>query len=247
MKKSKWKEARTLFNGTGMTAILLLLFFLNFGYFYLTAKNLFLSVVVGIIGAIVLFFSLVVRNQKTKVYQHQLSELLKYASNMVFLLQADKNILYSLRESKNTVDPVIQKDIQKTIDILEKEARLDTNHFKRYNFPALDQFHQILQIKYEHGGSAKRMFSEVVRSMNFEITKRDELYRKKRGMAAQIYTNVGLVGAIPLMMTFIVAHLYDQFLEVRTASSIILLIFYFSFLWNIHTVQKKVNDINIRV
>ncbi|MEK4951874.1 hypothetical protein NST12_16405 [Bacillus sp. FSL W8-1127] len=247
MKKSKWKEAKTLFNGTGMTVILLLLFFLNFGYFYLTAKDLFLSVVVGIIGAIVLFFSLVVRNQKTKVYQHQLSELLKYASNMVFLLQSDKNVLYSLQESKNTVDPIIQKDIQKTIDILEKEARLDTSHFKKYNFPALDQFHQILQIKYEHGGSAKRMFSEVIKSMNFELTKRDEHYRKNRGMAAQIYTNVGLVGAIPLMMTFIVAHLYDQFLEVRTASSIILLIFYFSFLWNIHTVQKKVNDINIRV
>jgi len=247
MKKSKWKEAKTLFNGTGMTVILLLLLLLDFGYFYLTSKNLLLSVTVGIIGAIVLFFTLVVRNQKTKVYQHQLSELLKYASNMVFLLQSDKNVLYSLQESKNTVDPIIQKDIQKTIDILEKEARLDTSHFKKYNFPALDQFHQILQIKYEQGGSAKRMFSEVINSMNFELTKRDEHYRKKRGMAVQIYTIVGLVGAIPLMMRFFVAHLYDQFLAMRMASSTILLIFFFGFLWNIHRVQKKANDINIRV
>src|SRR5699024_4593296 len=117
------------------------------------------------IGMAFFFQVFIYPNRKLERYQFHLSELLKYVTNVVFYLRTGNNVLHSLKLTKETVDKEIQRDIQKTIDILEKDAKLDTEHFKKYKFPALDQFHQNLGIKYERGGDNTDLFSDIQRGI----------------------------------------------------------------------------------
>lgn len=246
-KTSVWKEAKLLFSGWGITSLISLLMLINVGYLYIVTRNTVLSCTLGIIGSVVLFLVIFVETKKLRQYQKRLNELLKYATNLTFFLQSGKNILYSLEETKQSVDSIIHADIQKTIDILKDKARLDTTHFEKYNFPALNQFHQILNIKYEKGGNARDMFKTVVKSMNFEISKRDDLYRKKKNSAIQVYMLLGLVISMPLILFVTTRNLYEQFLSMQLGSLIILSIFYIVVLINIKQMQKTLNDVSVRL
>ncbi|MEK5500988.1 hypothetical protein [Bacillus sp. FSL M8-0168] len=246
-KTSVWKEAKLLFSGWGIVSLIFLLMMINVGYLYIVTHNPVLSFAFGIIGSVMLFFVLFVETKKLRLYQRRLNELLKYATNMTFFLQSGKNVLYSLEETKHSVDSIIHSDIQKTIDILKDKARLDTSHFEKYNFPALNQFHQILNIKYEKGGHARDMFKTVVKSMNFEISKRDDLYRKKKNRAIQVYMLLGLVISMPLILFVTTHNLYEQFLSMRLGSSIILYVFYMVILINIKRMQRTLNDVSVRL
>ncbi|MEB9694885.1 MULTISPECIES: hypothetical protein [Bacillus cereus group] len=246
-KISLWQEARLLFSGWSIVGWLAFLFIMHMGYVYILLKDVPISIIAGAFGSVMWFFSFTVANKKVRVYQFQLNELLKYATNMSFFMQSGKNPYYSLIETKKTLDISIQKEIDKTLSKLEEEAKLDTQHFEKYNFPALNQFHKILKIKDEKGGSAREMFGRVIKSMNFEISKRDDLHRKKKGRAQTIYMIIGMVGAMPVILNFMTANIYDQFLSVKGPATILLLLFYIVILFTCKFAQKKKNDISIRL
>ncbi|MDR5021418.1 hypothetical protein FOL75_04955 [Bacillus thuringiensis] len=246
-KISLWKEARLLFSGWSIAGWLAFLFVMHVGYVYSILQNISISLVAGAFGATLWFFSFTVSDRKVKVYQFQLNELLKYATNMSFFMQSGKNPYYSLIETKKTLDRSIQKDIDKTLEKLDKEAQLDTTSFEKYDFPALNQFHQILNIKYEKGGQAREMFGRIIKMMNFEVSKRDDLYRKKRGRAKTVYLILGIVAAMPLIVNFLTNNLYKQFLSMQLPSNILLITFYTVILFTLKFAQKKKNDISIRL
>lgn len=246
-KQSIWKDVKILFSGWSIAGCLLILFAISYAYLIVASGNKWLSLIASLLGSVILFLAFFVRNKKTRVYQSQLTELLKYATTMSFFLRSGKNVFYSLEESKKCVDLTIQQDIEKTIDILQKEARLDTSHFEKYDFPALHQFHRILNIKYEKGGNAEELFGQVLKSMNFEISKRDELYRKKKDIATQIYMLVGIVAIMPLLLASLTYNLYQQFLSYSIASDVIVISFYAAIILNLHALQKKLSDISIRL
>lgn len=246
-KASIWKEAKLLFSGWAIVGWLFILFLMNAGYLYISSNNVLMTVLGGAAGAVLFFFAFTVQDRKVKTYQFQLNELLKYATNMSFFLQSAKNPYYSLVETKKTLDHSIQKDIDKTLVILEEEARLDTTHFEKYDFPALNQFHQILNIKYEKGGQARDMFGKVIKSMNFEVSKRDDLYRKKRARAQTVYLIMFMVAMMPVLVRLLTKNLYEQFLSMHLPSSILIFIFYVVMLITLYFAQKRKNDISIRL
>ena len=81
--------------------------------------------------------------------------------------------------------------------------------------------------------------------MNFEIVKRDELYRKKRYMKHRIMVMMGMTASMPLIFVFFARDLYEQFLTMGylaigiNASLFILLLISLFFL------QRNVTDVSI--
>ncbi|MBG9754950.1 hypothetical protein J1907_10275 [Lysinibacillus sphaericus] len=244
--KQLLKEARALFYGWEIAFYLLIWFLANYQFFYLISKERTTSIIVGCIGALFFFLVFTVKNRQLKKYQMHLSELLKYVTNMIFFLQTGENVLHALKETKATVHPDIQNAIEVSIQQLEKEAKLNTNQFEKYDFPTLDQFHQNLKIKYEHGGNPDDLFSQIHKNMIFELKKRDELYRKRRGFAMAVYMLLGMVMGISLMLRFIVGGLWDTFLNVGFAGIGVLLITQVFALLNLYFLQKRSMDISIR-
>ncbi len=151
-------------------AILTLLFFgaNTFYIFYLT-KELFISVIFGIVGVVFYFLVFSYKDRKLKAYQNNLNALLKYVNNMSFMLHSGENVLRSLESSINTVNPKIGEDIEKTVEIMQEHTVLDTSHFEKYEFPSLNQFHQNLAVKYDRGGDAKELFGLIQKRMVNEI------------------------------------------------------------------------------
>src|SRR5690625_7781247 len=121
---------------------------------------------------------------------------------MTFYMQSGYNVMQSLEASKEWLDEEVQQDIQRTLDYLRENAELNTEHFEKYRFPALDIFHQTLKIKYEVGGDTKELFSRVNQSINFEIVKRDELFRGKRYMKNRILLMIAVIIAMTIILLF---------------------------------------------
>lgn len=244
--KQLLKEARVLFYGWEIVFYLFLWFVANYQFFYLISKERTISIIVGCIGALFFFFVFTVQNRQLKKYQMNLNELLKYVTNMIFFLQTGENELHALKATKETVHPDIQKAIEISIQHLEKEAVLKTDPFDKYDFPTLDQFHQNLKIKYEHGGNADELFSQIHKNMIFELKKRDELYRKRKGFAMAVYMLLGMVMGISLMLRFIVGELWDTFLGVSFAGIGVLLVTQAFAYLNLYFLQKRSVDISVR-
>lgn len=247
MNKKVWKEVRVLFSGWELFFHLIFLFAINFGYFYIVSKNVSVSLVVGLMGGLFFFFVFTTKNKQLRTYQENLNELLKYVTNINFFLQTGENVYYALKATKKTVNPAIQKDIDQTIEGLENEAALKTKHFEKYHFPSLDQFHQNLDIKYNHGGEPKDLFGQIHKNMMFELKKRDELYRKRKGFAMNVYVLLGMVASMAILLRFITPELWDLFLSFPVASNLVLLITYGAILLNLYLLQKKTVDISVRL
>lgn len=206
-----------------------------------------LSLIVGFVGFLFFFYFFSYKNRKQKVYQDDLSSLFKYVSNTTFFLQTGENVLYAMSETLPSLNKGVREDVQKTIDILEEDAVLDTRHFEKYEFPALDQFHQNLAIKYNEGGNADDLFNSIQDNIMFELKKRDELHKKRRGFAFSVYTLIGLVIAIPVILRFIVGDLWDTFLSYSIASMSILLITQAAIMVHLYFLQRRTLDISIRI
>lgn len=245
--KDFMKELGVLFTGWELLLNLILLFVIHFGFFYYVSKNLWFGVVIGVIGTLFFFRVFIFPNRKLRKYQFHLNELLKYVTNMSFFLQAGENVLHALRTTMDTVDKDIQRDIQKTIEKLENDAVLDTEHFKKYDFPALDQFHQSLLIKYEQGGDSAELFGQIQKNMIFELKKRDELYKKRKAFAFNVYTLLGMVGSMMLILRLIAPYLWDIFLGFTFASFSIIGLTFGLVLLNLYLLQKKNLDISVRL
>jgi len=246
-RKDFFKELRVLFLGWELFFVLLFLYGINAGFFYLVTKSIAFSLIFGFVGMIFFFYVFIFPNRKLKKYQFHLNELLKYVTNLTFFLQTGNNVPHALESTKKTVDKEIQKDIQKTIDTLEKDAVLDTEHFKKYDFPSLDQYHRNLMIKYDRGGEASELFGQIQRNMIFELKKRDELYKKRKGFALNVYILLGMVGSMMLMLRLVAPYLWDIFLSMSFMSLSIIGVTYVLILTNLYFLQKHNKDISVRL
>lgn len=225
-----------------LTTVILLL---STGYLYLLTHNVFISLFVGTLTTLFSFYFTVYIPKKMEREQFLMKELQKYATNMTFFLQGN-NVLQALEASKESLDPTIKKDVQKTIDKLRKDAVLDTEHFRKYKFPSIDIFHQKLLIKYMVGGKAKDLFTKVNQSINFEIVKRDELFRKKRYMRNQIIFMMIMTLSIPLLLVLFADELYQMFLEMGAVAHITSVLLFIAVLISFAILQRATTDISIQ-
>ncbi|QNK89095.1 hypothetical protein H7992_05045 [Sporosarcina sp. resist] len=240
------KELLTLFRGWEILFYMIGWFIVNYLFFYVASKNPLVSVCVGIVGALFFFFVFSYKNLRLKTYQFQLNELLKYVTNMSFYLKTGENVLHALENVKETLHTSIQKDVEKSIQGMRNDAVLQTGHFGKYDFPTLNQFHQNLVIKYEHGGDPGELFSRIQKNMITELKKRDELYRKRKAFAFSVYMLLGMVMSIELMLRFVVPELWDMFLSFEFASMAVLLMAHLFAFLNLFFLQKKTVDISVR-
>lgn len=241
------REIRVLFSGWELLFQLAFLFAVNFGVFYLVSGHTGTSIAIGIIGSLFFFRVHTYENKKLKKYQDNLNELFKYVKNMSFFLGAGENTLYSLEMAKKSVNKDVQRDIEKTIQKLRQNAEIDTKHFSKYAFPTLEQFHQNLAIQYERGGDSDELYGSIQRAMMFELKKRDELYRKRKGFAMQVYVLLGMVGSTSLILRFMVSDLWDIFLNFSFVGIGVLVFVYLASLLNLYFLQMKKIDISVRL
>lgn len=244
--RKKLRPIFSLFSGVQIAVTLLLILAISVGYMFLITKHLAISMVVGIITLFFAFYYTVYIPKKMKREQYLLKELQKYATNMVFYLQSGYNVLKALQGTKESVDPTIGKDIEKTIKILKDEARLDTEHFKKYRFSSIDIFHQILNIKYEVGGKSKDLFTKVNKSINFEIVKRDELYRRKNYLKKKIFVMVLMVLSFPLMLSLMAKELYDVYLNLGIIAILVNAVLFIAVLVSTFFLQKATADLDLQ-
>lgn len=235
----------SIFSGLQVLFYLLIIAFLTGIYLYLTTNNTLISIMIGLLGSVVGFFYGIFLPKKLEREQFLLKELHKYATTMTFYLQSGYNVLQSLKASQKKLDREIQTDIQFTIDSLLDNAELKTSHFDKYKFPAIDIFHQVLRIKYEIGGDVKELFKRVNESINFEIVKRDELFRRKKYMRNRILTMMAMVLSMPLILLFMSKDIYVQFLEMGMFANILTIFLVLLLFISLLFLQRATTDISI--
>lgn len=239
------KAARELLGGVQISVYMLIIFAVSAVYIYILTKHVLVSALVGLFTMFFGFYHSVFLPKQLEREQYLLKELQKYATSMVFYMQSGYNVLQSLSRSRQNLDEQIRRDIEKTMIKLQNEAVLDTSHFERYNFPSLDIFHQILKIKYEAGGDTKELFSRVSESINFELVKRDELYRRKKYMRNRIFVMMAITLAMPLVIALFAGHVYDYFLETGIVAISINVGLFLAVLISMFFLQRNVTNISI--
>lgn len=239
------KGIKDLFSGLHIIVYMLMIFAGSLGYLYLITKDMLVSVIVGIFTMFFAFYHSVYLTKKVEHEQYLLKELQRYTTSMTFYLQSGYNVFQALNRSRHKLDEKVRQDIEKTMMKLQKEAVLDTSHFEKYNFPSLDIFHEILKIKYEKGGDTKELFTRVNESINFELVKRDELYRRKQYLKRRILIMMGITLAIPLVLVFFTSDIYNQFLEIGAFATLLGVGLFLANNISLFFLQRAVNDISI--
>lgn len=243
-----WLILKKLYTPIELIVIIPTLFILNFLYFYIPSNNVPISIGIGVVGAVFFFYLYFYKEKQLRNYQEQLSDLLKYVTNMKFFLEIGENVLHSLTSTLTTIsNKEVRKDIETTIEALKNDVTLKTDHFEKYNFPALNQFHQNLAICYEHGGNVKEMFDPIQKNMMLELEKRDELYKKRKSFSLSFFVLMGLIAGVPLLLRFLVSDVWFIFLEHSIASISVLLFNYFASLFFLYKMQKHKLDISVRI
>lgn len=245
--KDKWKESTTMFTDIEIIMNFIIYFIGHSGIFYYLSGNVPVSLIIGFVGVIYTFLIISYPNRKLKLYQEDLNSLLQYVFNMTFFLGSKVNVLNSLKGSFSQASDRIKPDIQKVIYSMEDTAQLDTEHFKKYRYPGLNQFHDNLRIFDERGGNAEEMFEQIRNNMTHEISKRDELHRKRNGLSMQIYVIIGLVAFMGILLKNITPDLWTIFINTRFVGLGTLLIVYFALLGNIYLIQKHALDISVKL
>lgn len=244
--KKTLKPIFSLFTGLQLFLYLLLIFTLSTGFLYMITRSVIISIVLGLATMLALFYFGVFIPKKVKRHQYLLKELQKYATNMTFYMQSGYNIPKALENARIKLDKEIQADIDLTIEGLQKDAALYTDHFKRYNFYSIDIFHQILQIKYDKGGNTKELFTEVNKTINFELVKQDELYRRKQFMKQRIQMLIGMAMLIPSIMVFSAASIYETFLSMGILAIGINVVLYIGILITLFFLQRASAELSLQ-
>lgn len=243
--KNTIKSFRSLFSTIQMVVLMLMLFTISTVYLFLTTNHITLSVIFGAITMVIGFYILIYLPKKVSVERELLKDLQKYVMNMSFYLQSGFNVLYSLEQSKTRMSQQVTNDIQNVIDGLKENAVLDTSAFKKYHFYPIDVFHQILEIKYTKGGDARELFDKVNKALNFELVKRDELYRRKRNLKERVLMMMLMVAAMPLIFYFLQHDMYVQFLSQGWLAIGLNLTMYVLLLISLVFLQKNAYDIEL--
>lgn len=237
---------KELFSGWTVLFHLVFYFVVNAAFVTMLTKNTLISVIVAI-PATYIFFNAVSLVQKTiEKRMLILQEINKYTTSLTFYLNSGQNVPDALKNTAELVHPLLRADINKTIEILSKNAKLDTSHFQKYHLTSLDLFHQTLLVKYDKGGNAKEIFMKPFQAVQFEISEIDGLVRSKEATSKQIYVMILFVCGIAGGIAFLPGDIYTNFLSVPT-SIFVVLGFYGVILYNISALQKDKADISLRL
>lgn len=244
--KATLKSVFSLFSVAKVVITFALVFVISFGFVFITTKHLVTATFIGFLSSFTSFYFLFYLPERANREQYLLKELQKYATNMTFYLQTGYNVLKALENAKESIDPVVKRDIDKTIEILQKDARLDTEHFKKYRFSSINIFHEILKIKYEVGGKAKDLFTKANKNINFEIVKRDELYRRKKYYRSKIMVMAAMTLSMPLILVFMAKDLYEVYLSLGFLSIGMNALLFILVLINLYMVQKETINLDLQ-
>lgn len=241
-KKSPLKE---LFSGWTVLFLLVFYYAVNATFLSMITKNYLISFIVAAPAAYICFKAISLVHKKIENRMLILQELNKYTTSVTFYLNAGHNVLDALRDTLALVHPILQKDINKTLETLSQKAILDTTHFQKYHLTSLDLFHQTLLVKYDKGGQSREIFAKPFQAVQFEISEIDDLCRKKQATAKQVYMMIFFACLISLAIAFMPGDTYQNFLDMPI-SIFVLLAFYGSLLFNLFRLQKDKADISLR-
>ncbi|TWJ48126.1 hypothetical protein CHCC5025_1128 [Bacillus licheniformis] len=187
-------------------------------YLYITTDNVVLSLIIGGVLAFPSLYYISYSNKKMKKYHRILQDLNLYATTMTFHLQSNKNVRTSLEMTK----PALTKELQEEVDLVLRSFDKDSlnpdfSGFEKYKFSPIDAFNDTLIISRNEGGNISEMFRKVNRNINYAITKHDEMIRGKKAVAKQIYSIIGMMGSIPVILSLMSAvfsmQIYKEFIS----------------------------------
>lgn len=240
------ETTKTLFTGWTVLFWFALYAFGGGFYLYLISLNLPLAIFIGLLFAFPFFYSINVLNEQRKKRLHELHSISKYVQTLVFYLKTGKNILHSFEATKMMVDELLHPDIQKTIDTLKYKGMLDITHFEKYNLKVLDLFHTNLMIKATKGGIATEIFKNTTKDINMELSKRDELDRQKQYVVTETYMMLGMVMAIPIILSVSAEIIYVPFTQSSAAAPF--LVIYFTCIYLVvYYMNKRRIDIEVTI
>lgn len=238
-------EIRSLFSMLQIIVTLLLIFAISTYYLYLITDHVGIALAFGGFTMLFGFYILIFLPRKVAIKHDMLKDLQKYTMNMSFYLQSGFNVLNALEQSKTRMNKQVVDDIDKVIERLKEDATLDTSTFKKYQFHPIDVFHQILEIKYSKGGDARELFDKVNKALNFELVKRDELYRRKRNLKERVVMMMLMVASMPLIFYFMQHDMYVQFLSQGWLAIGLNITVYTLLLISLYFLQKNALDIEL--
>lgn len=195
------KLARQMFKGWVILAYLLFYSIIVGVYMYILTRNVFVSILVGIICSPFLFYGTNMVNKEIHDEQTKFDNINKYVTMMVAYLKTNSPPLLALKAVHDKVDEVIQEPIRTAITSILEAKELDTSGFDKFGFTALNVFHRNLEVILYNGGNPDEIFKTTTEDINQELTYRDKLKRAKTMTSNEIYLTLAIVLAIPLILT----------------------------------------------
>lgn len=240
------KVTKQLFQGWVVLIFLLLYTAIGGVYLWFLTENVFVSVLIGIIGAFFLFYATNIIHKQMEMEQTELDGINKYVTIMVASLKTGSNVLQALRFTHDKVDEVIQKPIRRAIESIIEDGQIDLEDFQQFGFTALDVFHKNLEVIFYNGGDPNEIFRSTTEDINQELTYRDKLKRFKGYTAKEEYMSMGIILAIPLML---VSNdiIYDAFLALPIIPYVLSGILYLSAVLIYVFINKCKRDVRVTV
>lgn len=236
---------RAVFSGWTIFFYLVFYTLVGGGYFYIISSDAVWSIVVGVIGSFIFFYSFNVLQERMNKRNEQMNDINNYVTTLVFYLKTGKNVLDALEDTYEVAGDSIKDDIKLTIDTIIEDGEIKLDHFEKYSFTALDIFHNNLEIKFTQGGNSHDIFQNTTRDINFEISKRDQLKRNKEYVVKQEYASAGLVLAIPAIIALMTGTIYEQYLNTGIIALLPISIFHFAIVGTIYFLRKKQVDVEV--
>lgn len=249
------KTTKQLFEG--WIVLLLLLFYtvVGGGYMYLLTQNIFVSIIIGVIGSALLFYATNIINKEMEIEQKNLDTVNKYVSIMVASLKTGSNIPESFKFTYDKVDGEIQKCIGIALESiystdggtnLSEDLDLDLEAFEQFNFTALNVFHKNLLVLYNQGGDPNEMFRSTTEDINQELTYRDKLKRYKTYIAKEEYLSLVIILILPMML---VSNdiIYDAFLAIPIVPHIVSTFLYLSAVITYVYINRCKRDVKVTI
>lgn len=180
-------------------------------------RNLGLSVIIGFIGALMLFYAFNVVARQISDKKKQLDDINTYVAMVVTSLKSGKNVPDSMLIAREKVSEHLRGDIDVAINSMQESGDLDLSEFERHNFVALNVFHKNLTLYYMYGGDAKEIFRTTTKTISRELNHRDDLSRDKSATNQITLIAYLIVLGTPLTLSF-VGELWKIFASVPIAN-----------------------------
>ena len=216
------------------------------GYSYLLTSNWRIAIMLSTPSLIFLLL-IFIEIKKQEKFKEYTTKVMNYVNDMVFYMANDNNIAQSLELVYESATGEFKEDIQKTINEVENNGKLNTEHFKKYNMPTLDQFHKTLEGVYYNGTPSKEeVFIPVKDFLLQELAAQDRL-RNNRKMFINVFNFMTAIALIAMpIIRFRAEELYFKFLAIQNVSFASIVLFEVMILGAMYIMQKFMTDVSVR-